>query len=452
MRSSADFVLESRSKLVHVTKADLLVELAARKRPAVIVVGAGVSGCACAAVLAEKGIRTTVLNSALDRVNLPEYGPYLTAGAGGWSEIEETMDALPSTLCQAWLQAAAVPEDGSPMLIIDRRAVSIEAKRALEGIQGLEFRQGLVGDVRTISAQALERNHHHENRIAVETVFGEVLEADAVVLAVGLAFGGHMTTRAGLTTGGRQGEASADGLRAALVDMGAQLRETKLEVGARLPGLGAGVPNMTRWDASGSKAIRTIAVRTLLGNCEQSNEGNEESTLEIARSVLDRVLDVDLAGKSGGIRKWNNSGNLWPEDYPPAPHFLDQLRLDLAVINRTSEGTTVMAACPDGLATAELYVSSEGPGMARATSANSDEGCGLFETDETPDSRLGYTVQAEVVSSLDLGGRLMLEVMTERPAIWVSGRAAGAGDYLSSLRSGVRVAEDVAKLFAERLP
>ena len=43
--------------------------------PTVIVVGAGVSGTACAAALAGFGTRVIIVNSALDVVGLPAYGP-----------------------------------------------------------------------------------------------------------------------------------------------------------------------------------------------------------------------------------------------------------------------------------------------------------------------------------------------------------------------------------------
>ncbi len=188
--------------------------------PSVVVVGAGVSGCACAAVLACKGVRVTVLNSVLDAVGLPGYGPELVVGSGGWAEIGETMAALPAALRGAWLDAASVPDDGAPLLTVDRRAVSIETKRALERIPGLQFRQGLVTDLRVLPAESERSGDPGHGRVAVETVFGEVIEADAVVLAVGLGLGGHVTVGADVLPGGRYGEIPADGLRKALEAMG----------------------------------------------------------------------------------------------------------------------------------------------------------------------------------------------------------------------------------------
>jgi hypothetical protein len=39
-------------------------------------------------------------------------------------------------------------KDGSPLLLVDRRAVSLETKKALESMAGIAFRQGLVVDIR----------------------------------------------------------------------------------------------------------------------------------------------------------------------------------------------------------------------------------------------------------------------------------------------------------------
>ena len=113
-----------------------------------IVVGAGVSGCACAAALASAGLHVTLMNSAMDSVGLPAYGPDLIGSGEGWGGIEETMAALPLPLRGVWLEAAARPASGEAILNIDRRKVSVETKRALERIPGLEFRQGLVTDAR----------------------------------------------------------------------------------------------------------------------------------------------------------------------------------------------------------------------------------------------------------------------------------------------------------------
>ena len=75
-------------------------------------------------------------------------------------------------------------------------------KRALEWLPGLEFRQGLVNDVRMRAKEHVRGcggSGEEEpgggvgrTRVTVETVFGEMFEADTVVLAVGLGLGGRV--------------------------------------------------------------------------------------------------------------------------------------------------------------------------------------------------------------------------------------------------------------------
>ena len=196
----------------------------------VIVVGAGVSGCACAATLAEAGARVMVVSSALDVVGLPGYGPAVAPTSGRWAEMEEVFTSLASPLNLAWLDSASVPEDGTPLFVIDRRVVSIETKRALERIPGLQFRQGLVASIRpSRPADALPRGE----RVEVETVFGETLGARVVVLAVGMALGGVIRIGDQEMAGGRYGEVPADGLLSDLEAAGVSLEVREVRVGSR---------------------------------------------------------------------------------------------------------------------------------------------------------------------------------------------------------------------------
>ncbi len=173
--------------------------------PEVIVVGAGVSGCACAATLASRGVSVTLINSAMDRVGLPAYGPDLIAETGDRSALEERVKALPAPLDAVWLEAAAIPAGGEPVLNVDRRRISIETKRILEQLPGLQFRQGFITGIRLLDhgspcaggspdgGEAAGR--HLLRRVQVETIFGEVFEASALVIAVGMSMGGSTAVR-----------------------------------------------------------------------------------------------------------------------------------------------------------------------------------------------------------------------------------------------------------------
>jgi hypothetical protein len=447
-----------------------------------IVVGAGVSGCACAAALASRGVRVTVLNSALDAVGLPGYGPDVAGKMGGWAEIGETMAALPAVLREVWLDAVAAPDDGAAFLTVDRRMVSIETKRALERIPGLEFRQGLVTDVRVVP----EGGHRPgpegspsrggggpgRARVAVETVFGEVIEADAVVLAVGLSLGGRVAVGDDVMPGGRYGETPADGLREALQALGVTYGEATVEVGARFASSNSEVTDFikgsrgrrNRRDRQGDPgsssgqerrygrlAARAIPVRAILAGAEESPatgeptgfgeppgpggvfSGGRQARLKEARRALG-------AGSDAGER----SSQPWPLDCPPAPHWTDGLRIDQLVLRKTEQGKTLPLLSPDGLATAEVHLSPEG---ARSEGldgvGNDDTGCELHAMA----SRLGHTVRGLTIENLSPKGRLAVGEAATLP-VWVAGRTAGAAGYLESLRSGIRAAQDVATFLA----
>ena len=176
-----------------------------------LVIGAGVSGCACGATLAARGVGVTLLSGALDSVGHPAFGPDLMGGRGGRAAIVEALGQLPAELRDAWLEAGLAPEEGA-FISVDRRMLSIDTKRALEGMSGLEFRQGLAADLRVMGASD-GNDRGPKPTVCVETAFGEVLEARAVVLAVGLSLGGSVTVGEDELGGGRYGEAWSDGLR-----------------------------------------------------------------------------------------------------------------------------------------------------------------------------------------------------------------------------------------------
>ena len=163
----------------------------------VVVVGAGVSGCACAVALADLGVAVTLVSSALDIVGLPGYGPDV------WIADQDSWALVPLRLRDVWERGAYAPDDDTPLIVIDRRAVSLETKRLLEGLALVDLRQGLVVDVRPVSDGA---------GIEVLTAFGDVVDGAACVLAVGLGLRGRVTEGERQLAGARYGEVAAEAL------------------------------------------------------------------------------------------------------------------------------------------------------------------------------------------------------------------------------------------------
>jgi hypothetical protein len=420
---------------------------AAAPRPSVIVVGAGVSGCACAAALAGAGLHVTLINSAMDRVGLPAYGPDLIGENGDWSRLQEALERVPSPLRDVWLDAGSRPGGGAAILNVDRRRISVETKRALEDVPGLQFRQGFVTDLRLGNTGSADPSTGAQ----VETIFGEVFHADAVVIAAGMSLGASTAVGAAVAEGGRYGEPASVGLRGALGALGAVFRKTSLTVG----------PRVTVRDAEAAGWIPQRSGSFERNRCDGVGRAlRREDSLGLTVERLFPVTEGD-----GAV--------CWPAEYPPAPHRDRDLRVDWALLGPAaveaalpdgvptanvaarsgahpvagaeSEAWPRVQLSPDGSATAELYVAPEGA-IARLLGPGQDDSPsrGVAGDAATPvESRMSAVVSADVVAELNEGGRMWYQGRLS--SVWVVGRAAGAPDYAASLLSGVVAAQDVAR-------
>ncbi len=433
--------------------------------PKVVVVGAGVSGCACAAALAARGVGVTVLDSALDRVGMPGYGPEVVAGPGGAAEIAEAMAALPATLRHVWLAAAVAPDCEAGFFVVDRRMLSIETKRALERVPGLEFRQGLVVDLQIGSESGGPRRGKVDRtpRATLRTAFGESIEGEAIVLAVGLSLGGRVRVGEDMLPGGRYGETSADGLRVALEELGASFEEATVEVGPRF------LRRRAETCEGGDDPTGDCEGQESIDRPQIDDDGRRRSRREMAGTVpLRKALTATEAGSCAGVGDgWKRGGGeepvpsdsevAWAAHYPPAPHWTDGLRTDFVLVGDAGEGSATPLASPDGVATGEVHFSpargvspAGGVSLAGGEGADSDMiGCAeLGVRPESIASRLNHTVAGLAIANRGPDGRLVLEV-EPLPFVWVAGRAGGARSYLESLRSGVRVAEAIVAALSE---
>lgn len=296
----------------------------------VLVIGAGVSGCACGATIAtalgRRGVRVVLMNSALDSVCLPSLGPELCAGEAALERVVECLCRLPAPLRDAWLDASVVVEEGEQVVSVDRRVVSIEGKRALEHIEGLCFRQGLVVDVGARPSAAEAGTGDRAWTFWAETAFGEILEAEILVLAPGLSMGGEV--RLGCTTlvGGRYGETPSSGLQEALERLGAEWREVEAEVGPRVGGLimaAAWEPDGHKGEeplpagnagwAVGLSRLRSVPLRTARGGrlWRQENEDRFSPRVDVDRA----------AGDSPRKEAERCEAERWPAAYPPCPQW-----------------------------------------------------------------------------------------------------------------------------------
>lgn len=424
-------------------------------RRTVIVVGAGVSGCACAAAMAAAGLHVVLMNSVMDRVGLPAYGPDLVGDEGGWDRLQETLRQVPSPLREVWLDASTRPASGEAILNIDRRRISIETKRVLERIPGLELRQGFVTDLRVVDSgrsepgsgepglsepglsvrrgaagEAERQSAACENdarRVQVETIFGEVFEADTAVVAVGMSLGGSTVVGTATVEGGRYGEPASEGLWAALVALGAAFQPSSLDVGPRVSArdaLAAGWPTGTAQNGLD------------VGERESARRSPDQGGPGNGWGLMERLVPHAA-----------EESECWPAGYPPAVHRDDAFRVDWIVMapragmteepeRREEPDHVAPVLSPDGAATAELYVA---PGSAFATRLriDVDEDRGLVA------ACMPLNVSGKAVAGLGEGGRM--SYLGFPGPLWVVGRAAGAREYAASLASGVAAAQDIIK-------
>jgi hypothetical protein len=320
-----------------------------------------------------------------------------------------------------------MPAGDAPIVNVDRRKISIETKRMLEQMRGLQFRQGLVIDLRLsddagqLGERRLARQSRDKacegssaerpasRRVEVETIFGEVFEADAVVIAVGLSLGGSIAVGREVVNGGRYGEPSSEELLQALERRGAEMREVQLDVGGRISG-------------------RHLAeAGWLSGHADVKGAG--EGQTDVA-GLMEEVLVP-------GLRE--PSGVYWPSGYPPAPHWQPELTWDRMIVEHRAVGPggtpSLPALSPDGAATFEMYVAPDGA-LAEEMALTPDKDAAAIA------SRMPLTVRGMVVKGLGEAGRVHVRGRPE--AVWVVGRASGAPDYAASLASGVQAAAEIA--------
>lgn len=381
-------------------------------RPTVVVVGAGVSGCAAALALAEEGVRVVLVNSGLDSVGLPGYGPVLEyseyGGASGPLDADppgaglvEALRKAAAPLAGAWLAHAWAAVGGLSLALVDRRAVSLALKWRVENEDLIELRQGIVVAVEGRNGAGEEAGRR--DAVAVRTAFGERIVGDAVVVAVGLALGGRVSVGDQKLAGGRLGEVAADALLEDLRLRGAVFEEARVAVGMRLSARGGPDPAhqggprrvvLTDQSAPSLRSLEFVAVTA-------GHDDRERWAPEVHEGFVAPPSPYDHSRSPVAALAWDRGA-----PNPPREE-------DLVLI-------------PDGVATGEWYVP---PGVRQDLS---------FEQILGPDvsvSRPAHEIIGFVASGGE--GRLL-------PDVWVVGQAAGARNYLESLAGGWRIGHRVA--------
>lgn len=357
-------------------------------------------------------MRVVLVNSALDSVGLPGYGPVLEyseyGGAPGHHDVDspgsglvEVLRKAAAPLVSAWLAHAWAPAGGLPLALVDRRAVSLAVKWRVENEDLIELRQGIVAAVEGRNGAGEEAGSR--DAVAVWTAFGERIVGDAVVVAVGLALGGRVSVGGQKQAGGRLGEVAADALLEDLRLRGAVFKEARVAVGMRLSARGGpdpahqgGLyrPRLTDQSEPRLRSLEFAPVTAGLGD-------HERWASEVHEGFVAPPSPYDHSRSSVVALAWDRGAPSLPREE------------DLVLI-------------PDGVATGEWYVP---PGVSQDLSFERILGS------EVGVSRPAHEITGFVASGGE--GRLL-------PDVWVVGQAAGARNYLESLAGGWRIGHRVA--------
>lgn len=380
----------------------------------VVVVGAGVSGCAAALELAAQGVKVVLVNSALDSVGLPGYGPVVdisglrqsaaAGGARGHMDVAGALCAVAGPVAGEWLAHAWEMVGDVPLALVDRRMVSLAVKWRVENERLIETRQGIVVGLEE-RQPAVGSSASSGRGVAALTAFGERIEGDAVVLAVGLALGGRVSVGTHEQAGARPGEVGADGLFESLRSRGGEFEPVRVTVGARISvrggrdGCRGGVaPEGPAFSAPGDSGLEEI-----------------------------EFVPVNGAGRDEGVRLREEVVGFVA---PPSPYDHSHCALPALVVAQASRGAALsekdVVLAPDGIATGEWY--------AQASACFDRAIDSLFKAHASV-SRPAYTVSGWVARTGE--GPLL-------PGVWVAGQAAGARGYVESLAGGRRIARQVA--------
>lgn len=396
----------------------------------VVVIGAGVSGCSAALALASHGVPVLLLNSGLDSVGLPGYGPVVTTDATSPAEPEDSLDQTdPRDVLKALHEAAPLLADvwltnawtwntvvgdarGSELrkaVIIDRRGVSLGTKWRVENERLIEIRQGLAVSVEV----------QGETGVVVRTVFGEELRGRVALVTVGLALGGRIQVGAQEMAGGRYGEVAADALLGDLISQGCRFDLAEKAVGARVqsvqPALTrpSGSPRPIEGDSARVAPPRVSLVEVGLTPMAATEEARAHDR-EGERDALCRPPSPYEGAETRGPRV------AYAVRMDPVPRAAPA---DSAGPEKRSSMDGLLAVIPDGIVTGEWYVT---PGFVEGAAQEAVvDGLRMCAV-----TRPAHTVRGFVTAEGE--GKML-------PGVWVAGQASGASGYVGSLSSGRRV-------------
>ena len=201
-----------------------------------IVVGGGHAGCEAALTAARLGINTALFTLNLDRIAWQPCNP--AVGGPAKSQLVHEVDALGgvigrladvTALQKRVLNASRGPAVWALRAQTDKRAYAQQMLQLLQNTPNLSLREAMV------TGLEVDGKPGKNGRICgINTYFGSVYGADAVVLTTGTFLAGTIWVGNQSMSAGRAGEQAAVGLSEALKALGFQMGRLKTGTTARV--------------------------------------------------------------------------------------------------------------------------------------------------------------------------------------------------------------------------
>ena len=199
----------------------------------IIVVGGGHAGCEAAAVAAKMGCRTLLISMDMTKFGQMSCNPAMGGIAKG--QIIREIDAMGgysgivtdrSMIQYRLLNRSKGPAMWSPRAQCDRSLFTVEWRKVMEGIEGLELWQDMV------TGLIIERDRVR----GVKTMMGTEFRSKKVILTAGTFINGLMHIGSVQMRGGRIGEPASEGLSEQLRKFGFEVGRMKTGTPARIDG------------------------------------------------------------------------------------------------------------------------------------------------------------------------------------------------------------------------
>ena len=255
----------------------------------VVVVGAGHAGCEAAHAAARMGLSTALLTVKREDIARMSCNPAIGGVAKG--HMVRELDALGGLMARItdragiqfkMLNRGRGPAVWSPRAQCDKPLYSVEMRRTLEAVAGLDIVEGVANHVRLDGGRVS----------AIELADGRVMRCRALVITPGTFLNGLIHVGQTQVPGGRMGEHAARALSECLGELGLErgrlktgtpprLRRDSIDFGALVPAPGDASPQpFSHWTA------RLDLEQVLCWNTKTNAETHRVIRDNIARSPL----------------------------------------------------------------------------------------------------------------------------------------------------------------------